>query len=201
MQPVDERVVREFFEQYGFLTMALRKSRSHTRRPSKDEGIDLFVRNPNFAPGGRKPSFLLFASELRYLESAVVCVRGWHHDKASLASMQGGAEILKHVETQVLKQVEKWFSFDAKSQQGLLRSASKVLVAPVFPTQEPYRAQCAAALREKGVDGILSFRSILLDLIDRVDVRQVYEKSDLLQLIRTLKVFDLIKDSQMNFLS
>jgi len=76
----------------------------------------------------------------------------------------------------------------------------KILVAPAFPTQEVYRARIVSALKERGVDGILSFKSILLDIIDRVDPRQVYPGSELLQLVRTLKTFDLVKDSQMNFL-
>jgi len=37
-----------------------------------------------------------------------------------------------------------------------------------------------------------------LDLIDQIDTKQIYEKSELLQLLRALKTFDLIKDSQMN---
>jgi NADH/NAD ratio-sensing transcriptional regulator Rex len=73
-------------------------------------------------------------------------------------------------------------------------------VAPVFPMQEVYRARIVAVLKDKGVDGILSFKSMLLDIVDRVDTRNVYPKSELLQLVRTLKTFDLIKDSQMNFL-
>ena len=40
----------------------------------------------------------------------------------------------------------------------------------------------------------------VFDLIDRVDTKQVYEKSDLLQTLRLLKTYDLVKDSQMNLL-
>ncbi|MDQ8184393.1 hypothetical protein [Pelagicoccus sp. SDUM812002] len=199
MQSVEEAIVSEYFEQNGFLVRPLRKSRAQTKK-GIDEGLDLYVRNMVFVEGSRDPNFLLFSSELRYLESAIICVRGWFSDKAALASMTGGAEILKHLETYVFKKADKWFAYDPAVSFGTKTPPKNILVAPVFPTQEPHRSQCVELLKEKGVDGIISFKSMALDLIDRVDTKQIYEKSDLLQTLRVLKNFDLIKDSQMNLL-
>lgn len=199
MQRIEETIVTEYLEQNGFLVRPLRKSRPQTKK-TLDEGLDLYVRNMVFREGGKEPSFLLFSSELRYLESAIICVRGWYGDKANLASMSGGAEMLKYLEANVSKKVGKWFYYDAGVTFGTKIPPRKILVAPVFPTQEPHRSQCVDLLKEKGVDGILSFKSMILDLIDRVDTKQVYEKTDLLQLLRLLKTFDLVKDSQMDLL-
>lgn len=199
MQSIDEAVVSEYLEQNGFLIRVLRKSRLQSKR-AMEEGLDLYARNMVFAAGGREPNFMLFSSELKYMESAIICVRGWLSDKAALASMTGGADIVRYLETNVLKKVEKWFEVDKRVSFGTKRKPMNVLVAPVFPTQEPYRSQCVELLKSRGVDGILSFKSMLLDLIDRVDTKQVYEKSQLMQLLRTLKTFDLVKDSQMNLL-
>lgn len=197
---MDESIAREYLELNGFVTMPLRKGRAQSKRSQGEEGLDLYIRNTRFAKGDRQPSFLLFSSELKHLQSAVVCVRGWHNEKAALAAMKNGADMLRYVESNVLKKVDKWFEFEHWRELGETAFPPRVLVAPAFPTQEAYRARIESALREKGVDGILSFRSMLLDIIDRVDTRHVYPKSDLLQLVRTLKTFDLIKDSQMNFL-
>lgn len=199
MQRIEETIVTEYLEQNGFLVRPLRKSRPQTKK-TLDEGLDLYVRNMVFREGGRDPNFLLFSSELRYLESAIICVRGWFADKAALATMSSGAEILKYLEGNVFKKVEKWFQYDPGVSFGTAVLPKKILVAPVFPSHEPHRSQCVELLREKGVDGILSFKSMLLDLIDRVDTKQVYEKSDVLQLLRILKTFDLVKDSQMDLL-
>ncbi len=199
MLRVEESIVREYFEQNGFLVRPLRKSRAQMKK-ANEEGLDLYVRNMVFREGSRDPSFLLFSSELRYLESAIICVKGWFGDKAALASMTGGAEILKHLEAFVFKKVDKWFSYDPAVTFGTKTRPKNILVAPVFPTQEPHRSQCVELLSEKGVDGIVSFKSMALDLIDRVDTKQIYEKSDFLQTLRVLKNFDLIKDSQMDLL-
>ncbi len=199
MKSVEESIVSEYFEQNGFLVRPLRKSRAQTKKGG-DEGLDLYVRNMVYREGSREPNFLLFSSELRYLESAIVCVKGWFGDKAALASMTGGAEILKHLEANVFKKVGKWFEYDPGVTFGTKALPKKILVAPVFPSQEPHRSQCVELLQEKGVDGILSFKSMALDLIERVDTKQIYEKSDLLQTLRVLKTFDLVKDSQMDLL-
>jgi len=181
------------------VTMPLRKGRSQSKR-SREDGVDLYARNMRFVEGEREPSFLLFSSELKHLKSALICVKGWHGDKAALANMTNGADMLKYVEGNVLKKVEKWFEFENWRELGDPVFPKKILVAPAFPTQEVYRARILSSLKERGVDGILSFKSILLDIIDRVDTRNIYPGSNLLQLVRTLKTFDLVKDSQMNFL-
>lgn len=199
MPLLDEAIVREYFEYYGFFTKTLRKACPQAKRTLADEGGALYVKNPAFAVGGREPAFTMFSSELKYIDSAVVCVRGWHEDKAALASTLDGAEITKYVETKILKKIDKWFDIDLKGELGIDEKPFKILVAPVFPMQEQYRRDVTHMLREKGVDAILSFKSMLVDLIDHVDTKEVYPKSETLQLIRMMKTFDLIKNSQLNF--
>ena len=78
---------------------------------------------------------------------------------------------------------------------------TKILVTPGLPTQEPYRSQSVELLKERGVDGIISFRSMLIDLIDRVEVNLNYRKSDTLQMLRLLKNYELLKNPQMDLFS
>ena len=44
---------------------------------------------------------------------------------------------------------------------------------------------------------MIRIRNLLPELADGVDPQKIYEKSDLLQTLRILKNYDLIKDSQM----
>ena len=55
-------------------------------------------------------------------------------------------------------------------------------------------------LKERGVDAIISFRAMLLDLLDKIEVNQNYSKSDTLQVMRILKNYDLLKDTQLDLL-
>jgi hypothetical protein len=47
----------------------------------------------------------------------------------------------------------------------------------------------------------MSFRAMLLDLVDRIEINQSYTKSDTLQVMRILKNYDLLKDPQLDLLS
>jgi hypothetical protein len=58
-----------------------------------------------------------------------------------------------------------------------------------------------ALLKEHGVDAIISFRSMLLDIIERVEINKSYGKSDTLQVIRILKNYDLLKDAQLDLIA
>jgi len=200
MSAIDEGIVREYFEQNGFLVRQVRKYQVQSRKKHSEEEIDLLVYNPAWKRTGRKPDFFLFATELPYLHRAVVAVKPWHTGVFSAATIKGSPEILRFLEEQVLKEVNRLFPADDK-QADELDEVAKILVLPGLPTQEPYRSQSVALLKERGVDGIISFRSMLLDLVSKVEVNRNYRKSDTLQVIRILKNYDLLKDGQLDFLA
>jgi hypothetical protein len=73
----------------------------------------------------------------------------------------------------------------------------KLLVVPGLPRDARTREKSIELLRAKGVDGVISFRSILRDLIASVHVNRNYQKSDLLQILRLLKNYELLKEPQL----
>ena len=195
MSGFDENIVREYFELHGFLVRQVRKYQVQSRRKVAEEEIDLIVYNPTYAAGDREPNFLLFASELPYIHRAVVVVKAWHTiHKFTPNLLKSSSEILKFLEKSVSKNIEGSFT-DTEEAKG--QGLKRVLVLPGLPTSEPYRSESIQLLREKGVDGIISFRAMLLDIIQKVEVNRSYQKSEFLQILRVLKNYDLVKDSQM----
>ncbi len=199
MSAIDEGIVREYFEQNGFLVRQVRKYQVQSRRKHSEEEIDLLVYNPTWQRGSRRPDFFLFSSELPFVHRAVVAVKPWHTGVFSAATLKGSPEILRFLEEEVLKQVPKLFPAEADAELG--DEPTKILVLPGLPTQEPYRSQSVALLQERGVDGIISFRAMLLDLIEKVEVNRNYRKSDTLQVIRLLKNYELLRDGQLDLLT
>jgi hypothetical protein len=199
MSAIDEGIVREYFEQNGFLVRQVRKYQVQSRKKQSDEEIDLLVYNPAWSRAARKPDFFLFSNELPFLHRAVVAIKPWHSGVFSAATLKGSPEILRFLEEQVLREVTKLFPPSDDLADGADEPA-KILVLPGLPTQEPYRSQSVALLKERGVDGIISFRAMLLDLIDKVEVNRNYRKSDTLQVIRILKNYDLFRDAQLDLL-
>ena len=51
--------------------------------------------------------------------------------------------------------------------------------------------------RERGVDGVITYPVMLMELMRQVDVNKNYERSDVCQLLRILKTYDLLRDPQL----
>lgn len=201
MAAIDEGIVREYFEQNGFLVRQVRKYQVQARRKTGDEEIDLLVYNPAYQRGSRKPDFFLFSNELPNVHRAMVAVKGWHSDVFSPGMLKNSPEIFSFLEENVLKQATRFFPADpddaAVAGEGG-DALTKILVLPSLPTAEPFRSQSVQMLKERGVDAIISFRSMLLDLIDKIEVNRNYTKSDTLHVMRILKNYDLLKDAQLD---
>ena len=199
MAAIDEGIVREYFEQYGFLVRQVRKYQVQARRKTGDEEVDLLVYNPAYVRGSRKPDFLLFSNELSNIHRAIIVVKAWHTDKFTPTMLKSSPEIFRFLEDNVLKEVSRYFPAAASDEPG--DELTKILVLPSLPTAEPFRSQSVALLKARGVDAIISFRAMLLDLLDRIEINQSYTKSDTLQVMRILKNYDLLKDPQLDLLS
>lgn len=198
MAGFDEQIVREYFELHGFLVRQLRKYQVPARKKLAEEEIDLLVYNPSYVAQGRAPNFLLFATELPYIHRALVVVKAWHTTlRFTPAMLRSSSEIFKFLEKNVLKTVEDVF-VDVEEEEGFGdREIMKILVLPGLPTAEPHRSESIQLLRDRGVDGIISFRSMLMDIIQKVETNRNYSKSDTLQILRVLKNYDLVKDPQL----
>lgn len=200
MSAIDEGIVREYFEQNGFFVRQVRKHAVQARRKTSGEEIDLVVYNPTWTRDRRRPDFFLFATELPHLHRAIVAVKPWHTDVFTPGMLRSSPEIFKFLEEAVQKQAARFFPKVDGEAGGGAEEFSKILVLPALPTQESFRSQSVALLKARGVDGILSFRAILLDLVEKVEVNRSYRKSDTLEVLRILKNYDLLRDPQLDLL-
>ena len=196
MAGFDDNIVREYFELHGFLVRQLRKYQVHSRKKLAEEEIDLLVYNPTYAVSDRKPAFLLFSSELPYIHRAIISIKGWHTMRFTPATLRSSSEIFRFLEKNVLKKAGDFFHIDEDELEDAAEFL-KVLVLPSLPTEEPHRAESINLLRERGVDGIISFRSMLIDILDKVETNLNYQKSETLQVLRILKNYNLIRKSQL----
>jgi len=199
MSAIDEGIVREYFEQNGFLVRQVRKYQVQARKKTVDEEIDLLVYNPSWQRGSPKPDFFLFSNELPLVRRAMIAVKGWHTGVFTPNMLKSSPEIFRFLEDNVLKEATRFFPAADINEEG--DDLTKILVLPSLPTQEPFRSQSVAMLKERGVDAIISFRSMLLDLIEKTEINRNYGKSDTLQVIRILKNYDLLKEAQLDLLS
>lgn len=187
MSAISQDLVREYFEMHCFL---VRQDRKFTMRgKGEDDGIDFFVYNPKKRQRSGELPFVLTSEDIGCVERALVVVRGWHTETFSSAVLENAPEIFRFVTPSVLKQAVQSF--------GLETEPTKILVVPALPTAQQAREESIKTLRSKGIDAVIPFRTILAELIARVETNRNYDKSDVLQVIRVLKNYKLLKEPQL----
>ena len=78
---------------------------------------------------------------------------------------------------------------------------ARILCIPQLPASGDLKKKTITLLREKGIDGVISYPTMLSELIKHVDTNKNYEKSNVLQMIRILKTYGLFKDDQLDLFS
>jgi hypothetical protein len=187
MAAVSETIVREYFELHEFLVRQHRKYIAQTKR--EDDDIDFFVLNPRPQKHDAGVPFILSSPDLRFIERAIVVVKGWHTETFSMAVLAHAPEIFRFVEPKVFQQAARAFGGNG--------APTKILVVPALPQGEDARQQSVELLRSKGIDAVIPFRVMLADLIGHIEVNRNYQKSDLLQMIRILKNYDFFREPQL----
>ena len=201
MAGFDENIVREYFELNGFFVRQLRKYLVQSRRKRADEEIDLVVYNPNAPIDGVPAGFQLFSADMAKIRRAIVVVKAWHTSRFTPAMLKSSSRVFDFLKKEVLNKAETYFSFDeSEVDHEVVGSGgfTKILVLPSLPTSDPQRTESIELLKEQGVDGIITFSTILENLLRNVEVNHSYQKSDLLQMMRILKIYDMVKEPQMN---
>jgi hypothetical protein len=187
MSAVTEASVREFFEQRGFLVRQQRKYQSSNLRD--DEEVDLYAANPEPVPATAPLPFILTAEDVGCIERAVVGVIGRHSGSFTVAALTKEPEVFRFAEAAALREAARFF----KVTTPILR----VLVAPSLPQDDTTRQQCLDYVKGRGVDAVLPFPAVLADLVSLTEATRNYQKSDILQTIRLLKHYGLLRDPQM----
>ncbi|MCX7591501.1 MAG: hypothetical protein N2255_07720 [Kiritimatiellae bacterium] len=189
MTAVNEWLVREYFETLGFLTIQTCKYVVPGRKKTAAEEFDLLVFNPRAKHHCVPANMIWTTGDLEGVGAAVVAVHGWHTGRFYARTFELSPDILGFVRPESLRIASEFL--------GSCPMA-RILCVPRLPASGKLREQTVAMLRQKGVDGVISFRTMLIELIRRVDVKKNYEKSDILQIIRLLKNYDLVAEPQMD---
>jgi len=190
MSAVDEGIVREYFELNGFLVCQRRKYIVQARQKTGDEEVDLIVLNPAVPAGTAPVEFEITSKMLSQVSRAIVAVKGWHTEIFAPGVLAHQPKIFRFVEKRAVEEAQRLVGGE-----GLV----KILVVPGLPRDTKTRQRSIELLRSKGVDGVISFRSILQELIASVATNRNYQKSDLLQVLRLLKNYGLLREPQMEF--
>jgi hypothetical protein len=189
MASVNECIVREYFEALGYMVSQPCKYHVMGRQKRYKEEIDLIVINPLISEQRIPETMLWTTNDLSCIARAVIGIYGWHTERFY-------PSMLEHI-----PDIARFTSRESARISGKLigtGNAAKILCLPQLPATKKMREKTLSILKQKGIDGVLLFPQLLLELINRIAVNRNYEKSDLLQILRILKIYDLLKDRQLD---
>jgi len=187
MAAISETIVREYFELHEYLVRQYRKHVAPAGR--EDDDIDFLVVNPQPQTRDKDLPFVLSSADLPFIERAIIVIKAWHTEIFSPALLTNAPELFRFLEKKTFRQIVS--AFEGKM------PVLKVLVVPVLPREAQAREQSIAILRSKGIDAVISFPTMLADLVNHTEARRNYQKSDLLQTIRILRTYDFLKEPQL----
>ena len=188
MAAVTEDIVRQYFEALGYLVNQPRRYTLPGKPKLAEEGIDFLVRSPR-VHRHVVPENLLWATEdLSGISSAVVGVVGWHTDRFYAKTFEQEPELLRFTRPGCIKYAERLLG---------TKDVAKILCLPRLPASSDLCDKTVAVLKKRGVDGVITFERMLVELIFRTEVKRNYEKSDIRQAIRLLKLYGLLSDDQL----
>jgi hypothetical protein len=155
------------------------------KRRGEDDDIDFFVLNPHPELKASPLPFVLTSADLRFVPRAVVVVKaGIQHIQFGRPRPLSGDFPVRGL--RFSKHALRAFDADTRSRCSSSRPSS-------FVCGEGR----ASAAPFKGIDAVIPFRTMLMDLVAKTEINRNYQKSDLLQLIRILKISELLKESDL----
>lgn len=188
MSSVNDQIVREFFELQGFLVRQIRKHVSPM--PDEVEESDFWIWHPGRATGISGGKTSSSEPEIRSVASAFVFVKPWHTETFTTGVIENDQDLTKRLSSTLE-------ATDSETQSWLQHQPQNILVVSNLPRSKVAREKSMALIKEKGFDVVLTFDRILSRLLEQVERNRNYQRSDLLQTLRLLKNYGLVRPMQL----
>lgn len=189
MLRINEEIIRAYFEMNNFLVKINRGGHISEGKEQESEEISFIVVNldPSFSSPPRQ--FVLKTENLLGVTRALIAVRAWHSKRFFPSVLLTSLPSLKFLCVNALQHARTIFK---------TADFKKILIIPQLPTTKSTGDKSVDILKRKGIDHVVEFRTILEFLIENVKPTKDYADSDSLQLIRLLKNYRLLRESQLN---
>ena len=188
MAAVSEWIAREYFEMLGFMVLQPSKYQVTARPKRPAEQFEFVISRTDSTPH-KLPKDLRWENEDLYtIRRAIVSVRAWHSDRFTPSVLDGSPEIFKFAEEASMNAAQELLG------DGPI---ARILCVPGLPASDSTEEKSLWRLKDGGIDGVILFRNMLKLLIEYVEPSANYEKSDMLQILRLLKHYDLLREDQL----
>ncbi len=195
-----ESYVIDYFELNGFLVrrglgdfpvVAQKCYPSLIVRNLKEESLD------EFEPSG----FQWFSSDVMKASRVVVSVIGTELLELGKRAISSDKKIQQVVQKKLNAKQAQLFPWAVDEFQQTLDKHWHLAVIPVLPLSEPHRTDLLEHLKVFGVEGVITVRTILDNLVQKLENPTDLQNSPSLKSLLILKQLDLLKIRQMDLFS
>jgi len=195
---IEQELVEAYFECNGFLVRQVGNYASQDSRRKLDPLPMFAVMNPKVPQNSLGSGMRLFSGDLNKIHNAVVGVIGWSNSSFSPAVMSSDLRLVKFLKQQITRdRIDDCFISDPQSFDSLVPSSLRLLVVPALPMNVDKMKIAVEYIETQGVDGLLTLRSLLENLLRQNLPAQGRGGRSILQLLRLLKSYGLSSDPQM----
>ena len=197
MAGFEEEVVRAYFESNGFLVrLAGRPPEAGKKRIGAAPTLAIF--NPEVRENANDFSFRLFTTDIGQIRAALVSILGWESSAFSSNLLSSDAGLLKFIKMEVTsKRLDIGFSPPVALPEARMGDCLRLLVLPALPLAESKTREALDVIRDAGVQGVYTFRTMLENLLRSTKLSSDHAKSVPLQALRILKAYGLAKEPQL----
>jgi len=164
-------IVKEFFTIHSFLVLEI-------------EDI-LFVKNLKKEEGEIK-NFVLKKEDIQKIKNAMVKPISWHTQKFTPSVLNKFPEIFDFLKMDFSEGIKEFL----KNEKFL-----KILVIPALPSTENLRKQSIEIMKNKGLDNVILFPTVISALVEKINSRKVY-LSFTNEILRILKFYDFFSEER-----
>lgn len=187
--------LRLFLETRRFSTRWQGELSNEGKKTGNSFSVLEFYRQPETGLPSPQPSatdfpFYLYAKDIENCATGSVIIRNWPQWSHKPDRLKSGADYFRLIEKNFRKNTE----LPQRANLPVL------LLLPGFPVADPWKSRLREFLIEHKIQGCLSLRAILHDLIqqsERAAGQFEHQHTPALDLLRMLRFYDLLKDPQL----
>ena len=195
---MERELVESYFESNGFLVKGTASSGDALSSKKEKRLPSMAIFNPLTQGNDQNLGFRLFTSDLSNIRSALVGLLGWENTSFSNSLLASDARIFKYFkqETKDDRVAESLKPGPELTGAGF-GEFLRLLVVPALPRSEGKLRETFSLLKGLGVDGVLTIRSMLENLLRQTLPSKSYHGKSIFQILRLMKAYDLVKEPQL----
>ena len=198
LMDVEHDLMEAYFESNGFLVRQAGKPDAISVKKNQQVLMTLAIFNPSIPSNLPTAGFRFYTSDLVKIRAGLVSLIGWGNSDFTNGMLNNDSSLLKFFKKEAKgNRLEASFNPGPELAESGMGSFLRLLVVPALPRNEAKIGEVFGILKEAGVDGILTLRAMLENLLRQSEPTKIYTRKPFFQVLKLMKAYELAKEPQL----